>query len=66
MAYPFFTNSKYCPFVWVGTLQNHNYKKRNSCLSLVSACSCNFYIRKNIGKRLQALFLIAYNYKKDK
>jgi hypothetical protein len=38
-------------------LHFHNCNKHNSRLAVVLKRSCNFHIRKNIGKRLSALFL---------
>ena len=37
----------------------HNYNIHNSRLVVVSELSCNFHIRRNIGTRLWALFLLS-------
>jgi len=41
-------------------LHFRNCNKHNSRLAVVLKRSCNFHIRKNIGKRLSALFLLSY------
>jgi hypothetical protein len=42
------------------TLLFRSYNKRNSRPALALKLSYSFRIRKNIGKRLSALFLLAY------
>jgi len=55
----FFSNI-FCLAELVGKQHFRNYNIRNNHLVLVSKWSCTFHIRKNIGKRLSALFLLSY------
>jgi hypothetical protein len=49
----------FCPVELVDKQHFRNYNKHNSRLVLVLELVCIFHIRKNIGKRLSALFLLS-------
>jgi hypothetical protein len=50
----------FCPAELVDKQHFRNYNKHSSRLVLVLELVCIFHIRKNIGKRLSALFLLSY------
>jgi len=53
-AYLSFVSNISCLVELADILHFHNCNKRNSRLAVVLKRSCNFHIRKNIGKRLSA------------
>jgi hypothetical protein len=50
----------FCPAELVDKQHFRSYNKHSSRLVLVLELVCIFHIRKNIGKRLSALFLLSY------
>jgi len=59
-AFSSFVSNISCLVELADILHFHNYNKHNSHLDVVLKRFCNFHIRKNIGKRLSALFLLSY------
>jgi hypothetical protein len=61
-----FVSNISCLVELAGILHFRNCNKHNSRLDMVLKRFCNFHIRKNIGKRLSALFLPFYVRNLDK
>jgi len=53
-------NNSFCLLVLVDILRFHSYNIHNNRLVLASKYYCNFHIRKNIHKKLSALFSLFY------
>lgn len=59
-AFSSFVSNISCLVELADILHFRNCNKHNSRLDVVLKRSCNYHIRKNIGKRLSALFLPFY------